>query len=46
MLICKKKNKSLTLPPPSNQIICNYPKELYVIDLTELPDIYLVVIKN
>ena len=45
-IIYQSKNKSLTIPPPSIQIICNYPKELYVIDLTELPDIYLAVIKN
>ena len=45
-IICQSKNKSLIIPPPSNQIIYNYPKELYVFDLSELPVIYLGVIKN
>ena len=31
------KNKSNFLPPPSNQIICSKPRELYLIDITELP---------
>lgn len=30
------KNRANFIPPPTNQI-CNYPKELYVIDLTTLP---------
>ena len=40
-IICQTKNKSLTLPPPSNQILCKYPRELYVCDLTEVSEIYL-----
>ena len=32
------KNKSIFLPPPSNQIVCSKPNELYLIDLTELPE--------
>ena len=31
--ICTTKNKALFFPPPCHQIICNMPKELYVIDL-------------
>ena len=45
-IICKTKNKSLILSQPRNQIICSYPKEFYVIDLTELPAIYLGCIKT
>ena len=32
------KNKSSFLPPPNNQIICSHPKELFLIDITELPN--------
>ena len=32
-----EENKSLFMPPPSHQILCAKPKELYLIDLTELP---------
>ena len=35
--LCVMKNKSKFIPPPSNQIICNKPRELYLIDITELP---------
>ena len=35
--LCNTKNKNSILPPPSNQIICEYPKELYVIDITTMP---------
>ena len=35
--ICKMKNRANFIPPPTNQILCNYPKELYVMDLTSLP---------
>ena len=35
--ICTMKNRTDFVPPPSNQILCNRPKELYLIDLTELP---------
>ena len=31
------KNKSNILPPPTNQILCDKPRELYVIDITEVP---------
>ena len=35
--ICFMKNKTTFLPPPSNQIICEEPKELYLIDITDIP---------
>ena len=35
--ICNNKNKSTLLPPPTNQIICKKPRELYLIDITEVP---------
>lgn len=35
--ICVTRNKTSFLPPPTNQILCSKPKELYVIDITELP---------
>ncbi len=41
-VMCNTKNLSLIKPPESNQILCDYPKELYVIDITELPKEYLV----
>ena len=28
---------NIFLPPPCNQILCNKPRELYVIDITEVP---------
>ena len=31
------KNKSYFQPPPYNQILCRKPKELYIIDITEVP---------
>ena len=31
------KNKTTFLPPPSNQIIYEEPKELYLIDITDIP---------
>ena len=38
--ICISKNKNIFLPPPCNQILCKKPKELYVIDITDLPHEY------
>ena len=38
--------KSSFLPPPLNQILCSKPKELYLIDLTELPENFLITIKQ
>ena len=35
--ICNMKNKCTFMPPTSHQILCSNPKELYLIDLTELP---------
>ena len=35
--LCVMKNKGNFIPPPSNQIICSKPRELYLIDITELP---------
>lgn len=35
--LCSVKNKSNFIPPLSNQIICSKPRELYLIDITELP---------
>ena len=32
------KNKNTFIPPPSNQIICSHPRELYLIDITKLPN--------
>jgi hypothetical protein len=29
------------LPPPTNQILCDKPKELYLIDITEIPTEFL-----
>jgi hypothetical protein len=34
---CVSKNKYKFLPPPTNQILCERPKELYVIDITLIP---------
>ncbi len=31
------KNKISWIPPHTKQIICNKPKELYVIDITDIP---------
>ena len=31
------KNRAYLIPLPTNQILCNYPNELYVMDLTTLP---------
>ena len=35
--ICNMKNKGLFIPQPTNQILCESPKELYVIDLIAIP---------
>ena len=35
--ICVCKNKNNFFPPPCNQILCDNPKELYVIDITDIP---------
>ncbi len=34
---CTSKNKINILLPPSNQILCSKPKELYLIDITYIP---------
>ena len=35
------KIKVIIIPPPTNQILCDKPKELYVIDTTKIPiDLY------
>jgi len=39
--MCNTKNKSFIIPPTSNQILCEYPKEIYIIDFTELPKEYI-----
>ena len=31
------KNRANFIPRPTNQILCNCPQELYVMDLTTLP---------
>ena len=38
--LCTSKNKSTILLPSINQIICEYPRELYVIDITTIPNEY------
>ena len=35
--ICLSKNKNNFIPPPCNQILCDKPKELYVMDITDIP---------
>ena len=45
-MVCQTKNKSLIIPPTSNQILCKYPRELYVSDLTEVPEMYLGINNN
>ena len=35
--ICTNKNKGTLLPPPCNLIICQKPRESYLIDITEVP---------
>ena len=39
-VLCQTKNKYNKLPPPSNHILCDFPKELYVKNITEVPYIY------
>ena len=39
--ICVAKNRTNILPPPTNLILCDKPKELYLIDITELPTEFL-----
>ena len=35
------KNGANFIPPPTNKILCNYPRELYIIELTTLPSALL-----
>ena len=35
--ITQFKNKAIFIPPPSNQILCKKLKELFVIDITDIP---------
>ena len=41
---CTTKNRTNILPPPSNQILCSKPKELYLVDITYISHEFLLII--